>query len=74
MTSFVQVHGLVLFTSLCPWGLERPLEWYITETVIHHQPKLTRLRRPGRHFVDGRSGVPVNLSVTDRVNCENAGQ
>ena len=28
-------------------GLERPLEWYITETVIYHQPKLTRQGPPG---------------------------
>jgi len=31
-------------------GLEHPLEWYITETVIHHQPKLTRQGPPGPAF------------------------
>jgi hypothetical protein len=30
-------------------GLEHPLEWYITETVIYHQPKVTRQGPPGPH-------------------------
>ena len=28
-------------------GLEHPFEWYITETVIYHQPKVTRQGPPG---------------------------
>ena len=28
-------------------GLEHPLKWYITETVIYHQPKPTRQGPPG---------------------------
>ena len=33
-------------------GLEHPFEWHITETVIHHQPKLTRQGPAGPHFAD----------------------
>jgi hypothetical protein len=28
-------------------GLDHPFEWYITETVIYHQPKLTQQEPPG---------------------------
>jgi hypothetical protein len=39
-------------------GLEHPFEWYITETVIYHQSKLTREGPSGRAFRGRAAAAP----------------
>jgi hypothetical protein len=39
-------------------GLEHPFEWYITETVIYHQSKLTRQGPSGRAFRGRAAAAP----------------
>ena len=35
------------FENVSEGGLDLPRTWYITETVIYHQPKVTRQGPPG---------------------------
>ena len=52
-------------------GLEHPFEWYITETVIHHQPKLTQPRACRAGMSSARGGGSASQLRSERLTCEN---
>ena len=53
-------------------GLEHPFGWYITETVIHHQPKLTRQGPPGSAFRRRIAAAPPGQhDQSERLTCGN---
>jgi hypothetical protein len=55
-------------------GLEHPFEWYITETVIYHQPKLTRRKPAGPAFGGQGGGGAGQSQRPGRVDCGNGWQ
>jgi hypothetical protein len=55
-------------------GLEHPFEWYITETVIYHQSKLTRRKSAGPAFGGQGGGGAGQSQRPGRLGCGNGGQ
>ena len=63
---------LDVVTAVSERGLEHPFGWYITETVIYHQPKLTRQGPPGSAFRRRIAAAPPGRhDQSERLTCGN---